>query len=91
MMRWMRINEQQNLIPAMCTSKRVSSYFAADRPTDFQCKPALHCLKMSILKHIKQPGLSALQDLNGVTQLLNRHLQDPLLVRQLTDGVDLLK
>ncbi len=76
----MPINVQPSSTQIMCTSKHVSNCCAAGkRAMEYQDNPAHHFLKTFILKHIKQPVLSALLDLNGATLLSNQHLQGLLL------------
>lgn len=89
-MRSMRTSVQLSLILQMCTSRHVFNCSAVDRPTGFQCRPALHCPKMFILKPTKQLVLLVLLDLNGVI-LLHHLLQVLLLAHLPTDGADWLR
>jgi tetratricopeptide (TPR) repeat protein len=87
-MHWMPINEPPSSTPRMCTSKRVFSYCAVAKPTDFLCKPALHFLKMFTLRLTKLLGQLVLQALNGATQLPSLHPQDHHQDRPRTAGAD---
>ena len=92
LMRWMPINVRQNLIRPMFTSKRDFNCSAVDRRMGCQCRPALHFLRMFILKRIKLLGQLDLQDLNGATLLPNLlHLDLMLDHQQMAGEVDLLR
>jgi hypothetical protein len=87
-MRWMPINEPLNSTRRTCISRPVFSYFAAARPMASLCRPALHFLKMFILRLIKLRELLDHLDLNGATQLPSLHPQDHHQDRPRTAGAD---
>ena len=75
-MPWTPTNEQPSSTPKMYTSRLAFNCYAAARPMDFLYRPALHCLKMFILKLIKRLVQLVLQVLNGAIQLPSLHHQD---------------
>ena len=75
-MPWTPTNEQPSSTPKMYTSRLAFNCYAAARPKDCLYRPALHCLKMFILKLIKRLVQLVLQVLNGAIQLPSLHHQD---------------